>query len=373
MANYAYCAWDSGLGRGFTEYRDYNFPRLTAFKTAILVDYSVEGLRTVKSFLEDWFDLNLLRSADSLLWWLIKGDLKRADVVNREFLDWLSQRSRPERPFFAFLNFFDAHHPYRLPLATFHRFGDASDEDHGIDPVEEEILRTHRPPSEPKVALVRDAYDDCIANLDEQLGILIDELQSRGVLERTWVIIVADHGESFGEHPMVFRHGMSLYQTEVRVPLVIVPPAGKPAQQVVTETASIRDLPATVVDILGFKAGSPFPGDSLARFWNGSSPVESAAAGLATANHALAELVPIDPFRTDPWRPDSRRVPVAALVEGDWSYIRRDTDGREMLFNLCRHQAVTRPCRSSIFATRARAFVRRDESTYGRSVDFKTV
>ena len=75
-----------------------------------------------------------------------------------------------------------------------------------------------------QIALARDAYDDCVADLDEQLGRLIDELERRGVLDRTWVIITADHGESFGEHPGVFRHGTSLYQTELHVPLVIIPP-----------------------------------------------------------------------------------------------------------------------------------------------------
>ena len=43
--------------------------------------------------------------------------------MNREFLNWLSRRQQPERPFFAFLNYFDAHHPYELPAGRMHRFG----------------------------------------------------------------------------------------------------------------------------------------------------------------------------------------------------------------------------------------------------------
>jgi arylsulfatase A-like enzyme len=261
-----------------------------------------------------------------------QGRSKGAEVVNREFLDWLSRRRQRERPFFAFVNFYDAHHPYRLPRATFHRFGVSPDDDRENDSIEDELLLTHRAPSEHKIALVRDSYDDCIANLDEQLGMLIDQLEHRAVLERTWVIIAADHGESFGEHPGVFRHGMSLYQTELHVPLVIIPPPGNPSQRVVTETVSLGDLAATIVDISGFKAGSPFPGDSLARFWNGSSPARTA--GLAAPDQALSEVVPLDPFNTDPWRAVKPRWPLAALTEGDWTYIRRDGDVREMLFHL---------------------------------------
>ena len=64
------------------------------------------------------------------------------------------------------------------------------------------------------------AYDDCVADLDEQVGRLIDELERRGVLEQTWVIVTSDHGESFGETPDMFCHGTSLYQTELHVPLL---------------------------------------------------------------------------------------------------------------------------------------------------------
>ena len=55
------------------------------------------------------------------------------------------------------------------------------------------------------VAFASDAYDDCIADLDEQVGKLIDTLDRRGILEQTWLIVVSDHGESFGEHPNIFR------------------------------------------------------------------------------------------------------------------------------------------------------------------------
>ena len=69
------------------------------------------------------------------------------------------------------------------------------------------------------LSFVTDTYDACIADLDEQLGMLVEELGRRGVLNRTWLIITADHGESFGEHSEIFSHGTSLYQSELHVPL----------------------------------------------------------------------------------------------------------------------------------------------------------
>ena len=119
--------------------------------------------------------------------------------------------------------------------------------------------------------------------------------------DQTWVIITADHGESFGEHAGVFCHGTSLYQTELHVPLVIIPPGGSPSKRVVTETVSLRNLAATIVDVLDLEAGSPFPGESLARFWDGSSSSPSPA-----ADRALSEVVPIDRSIRTQWRWSSR-------------------------------------------------------------------
>ena len=94
----------------------------------------------------------------------------------------------------------------------------------------------------------------------------------------------------------------------------------------------MRDLAATVVDLAGLKAGSPFPGESLARFWTQSS---SPAPPDPAAGRALAEVVPNDPL-LNPDRSDLLQPhwPLAALAEGDWTYIRRDGDVQEELFHL---------------------------------------
>ena len=185
-----------------------------------------------------------------------------------------------------------------------------------------------------------------MADLDEQLGELIDELDRRAVLDRTWVIVTADHGESFGEHPTaapdesfgeqlrVLLHGTSVYQTESHVPLVVIPPGGAASPQVVTEPVSLRDLAATIIDISGMKAGSSLPGSSLVRFWDGSSAV--AAANGSGPSPALSELSPETPLNTDRdiRRTDIRLWPIAAIVDGNWSYTRRKVDQFELLFNL---------------------------------------
>ena len=267
VANTTYCGIDTGLARGFTRYEDYIFPELTALKTAILADRAFEFLRATVYFSEDWLESAGLLPVVRRLVRSIDDDRKGAAVVNHELLEWLAQRPQPERPFFAFLNFFDAHYPYQLPLGRLHRYGVEPTDYYERYLIQQWGVLDKTTVSPTGVAFAAAAYDDCVADLDEQLGKLIDRLDRGGALERTWLIITSDHGESFGEHPGNFGHGTSLYDTELHVPLIIIPPGGRTTAQVVKEAVSLRDLAATVVDMAGQAAGSPFPGTSLAKFW----------------------------------------------------------------------------------------------------------
>ncbi len=187
-----------------------------------------------------------------------------------------------------------------------------------------------------ELAFGASAYDDCIADLDEQIGILVDKLRRDGVLDRTWLIIAADHGESFGEHPGIFCHGTSLYQTEIHVPLLIVPPGGKVERLVVKEAVSLRDLAMTIAGSAGHAAAAPFSGQSLARFWDKTATATRLENTASSSDPPLAEVVP-NP--SAPGNIDSAGVrkptwPLGALKDREWSYIRREKDLREELFHL---------------------------------------
>ena len=329
VANLSYCASDSGLARGFGTYRDYVFNELSPFKTAVLVQKSLDGLQAIADGPGAALDLTWLRAGIRRIRERFEADRKQADVINRELLDWLDARPEPARPFFAFLNYFDAHSPYQLDPRRVHRFG--------VKPTEEQddrlildwwtVDKTRLTPAQ--LDFARNAYDDCVASLDEQIGRLMDELGRRKILDRTWVIVVADHGESFGEHAGVYLHGSSLYRTEVHVPMVVVPPPGTPIRPVVPETVSLRSLAATIADLAGYSADAPFPGESLTSLWHPSY-------SGGTEGTAMAELVPnetLDPNGPDPSR---RPWPIAALSQGGYSYIRREQGPREELYDFRR-------------------------------------
>ena len=332
VANTMFCASDTGLGRGFTRYEDYIFPEFTALKSAVLAHRALALFGKILPIVEGRPSLALVRPYVQKAWQSLVFDRKEAAAVNRELLEWLSRRNQPERPFFAFLNYSDAHTPYELSSGRIHRFGVTQPDER-----QRELIKRWGDLDKVRLAqkdlpFVVDAYDDCIADLDEQIGRLIDRLRRRGVLDQTWLIVASDHGESFGEHAGVFCHGTSLYQTEVHVPLLIVPPGGNATPKVIKETVSLRDLAATIVDVLGLEPGSPLPGTSLARYWREPSP--TAPSANASAEPALSEVVPGLAINVDAYGLPQKTWPLGALDDGDWSYIRSEGSTHEELFHL---------------------------------------
>jgi arylsulfatase A-like enzyme len=177
--------------------------------------------------------------------------------------------------------------------------------------------------------MAHDCYDDCINYLDEQLDRLLKALAAQGLLAKTDVIITSDHGEAFGDHSM-FGHSYTVNLDEIGVPLVILSRRA-PAGTHVNSPVSLRDLPATVVDLLGLSAGSPFPGRSLAAYW-GLPAYERVPAEITTP--AFSEQADPSALETDP-PPDplGRGRFQMSLVAQNHHYI-RDGVGAERLFNL---------------------------------------
>ena len=265
-------------------------------------------LRTVQDFIGPQYDPLVRRDADS---------------VNRGFLEWLDHRRDPERPFFVFLNYLDAHVPYKLPSGATHRFGQEPRTRDELRIVYDNWSRIDKLQLPKRyTTLAQDSYDSCVAYLDERLGRLFDDLGSRGVLDRTWVIIVGDHGEGLGEHDL-YEHGESLYSTEIRVPLLILPPAGDQPGRVVRDTVSLRDLPATVVDLVGLKTGAPFPGRSLSRLWENTSQRTDQAMG----DDVLSELPSPSPRDSSHGRSPAHGAPSFPWPNMIWSTSRTKAMG----------------------------------------------
>jgi arylsulfatase A-like enzyme len=299
-ANMAYCSWQYGLARGFAHVDGYPVTAST-----LLVSSPI-GRRLLRS--------DGVRRAFGF--WDHAGR-KRADRVNAAFLTW-ADRTRG-RPFFAFLNYYDAHYP-TLPPAPFDTlFGPrppvrapAPELEYGAIPLRE--VRQHEA-----------AYDGAIAYLDAQIDGLLRELGRRGALDNTVVIVTSDHGEHWGDH-LRLSHGNSLYRQLLEVPLVIRYPRRVAAGTVVAAPVTLRDVPATVLDLAGVVAPAGFPGRSIA---GPGSRVRSDAAAVDQPDGILAGTTPMV----------GRSA--TSLVARGFHYI-RNGDGREELYDAVRDPADAR-------------------------------
>jgi HEAT repeat protein len=145
----------------------------------------------------------------------------QADALMRELDDVVR---RGEAPTLAWVHFFDAHAPYQ-----------------GAGPTPEA------------------QYNDGIRRIDAALATVLDH--ARAVLRRPLIVAVtADHGEEFGEHGGVY-HGSTLYDEQVRVPLLIATPDG--TARVVDEPAQLIDVAPTLLGLAGLRPAASMRGTDL--------------------------------------------------------------------------------------------------------------
>jgi arylsulfatase A-like enzyme len=170
---------------------------------------------------------------------------------------------------------------------------------------------------------LNNAYDASIAYADYHVGRLLAQLQSRGILENTLVIIAGDHGEQFGEHSLMY-HGNSLYLPALHVPLIVSLPSRVPSGVVVSETVSLRDLPATVFDLLRLQPQADFPGSSLSRYW---SPGSTNDAGN---EFIFSEMDRVDAF---PEHYPARRGDLRSVI-WDGKHFIQNGDGEQEIYDL---------------------------------------
>jgi arylsulfatase A-like enzyme len=324
VANLDYCSRETGLARGFAHYEDFPFSVFDTFARYIAIGRRIEAsswISTIDSWVEKytghWYDL-IPHS---------KEHTKSADAINDAFLGWLGKRPENGRPFFAFLNYNDAHSPYEVPDPSIPGFGlrPASSSQRqtlqGFTGIDKTML------SIDDVQMATDVYDDCISYLDRRLGLLLDELSRKGVLENTMVIVTSDHGEHLGDHRLFF-HGCSLYRQLVQVPLLIVGKKGIPAGRTVAESVSLCDVPATVIDLLGLGPDHPFAGRSVARYWR--SPDQEDV--RVVADPLLIETTKPE-LLTNGGREPAAKGPMKAVVAAGMHYIHM-ADGSEELYNM---------------------------------------
>lgn len=241
VSNLFWTGRSTGLNRGFIHYEDY-------FRN--LAD---DANRTVFGRLILFPVIEWLSSDNDI------PGRRRAAQINGEMLRWIDRVKG--RPFFAFANYNDVHQPYHPAKGFEGHFGSVRDRRRFKSL---EIGAFNEDQSVPPPAVIAEKialYDESLFAMDRAIGGFIDSLRTRHLLEHTLLIVVADHGEHFGEHG-IMSHGQSLYEQEIHVPLIIRDVGPVRPGIVVGQPVSATDIPATIADRAGLARGI-FPGASL--------------------------------------------------------------------------------------------------------------
>ncbi len=180
---------------------------------------------------------------------------RRGDVVIDKGLAWLEDNH--QKLFFLWIHLFDPHYPYD-------------------------------PPSPYAAQYKERPYDGEIAFVDLQVGRVLEFLKEKNVYDRTLVILAGDHGEGLGDHGEK-THGLLIYSSTLRVPLIFKLPADQELQnKVVSTPVTLVNLMPTVLEAVGLPVPRGLQGKSvlpLVRKQQASSSEGLYAETLLPRNH----------------------------------------------------------------------------------------
>jgi len=192
---------------------------------------------------------------------------------------WLEKNS--QNPFFMWLHCFDPHAPYEPPMP---------------------FSKIYQ----------KNLYDGEIAYTDYALGRLISNLKKKNLLDKTLIVVTADHGEGLGEHAEK-THAIFIYDATLHVPLIMRYPKAIPAGLVVQNATSTIDIMPTILDILQISGRPHMQGMSLSGLIHQPAPMAQPASGEKEfpRHELLCETFyplynhnwsPLEGLRTDQWK-----------------------------------------------------------------------
>lgn len=207
-----------------------------------------QGFDRYVDSLVSWSEVFSLDEFQNLIFFYLAGIAQhseiKGDVVSGRALRWLDRREG-DRPFFAWLHYFDPHGGYDAPEPYKNMY---------------KGMETAGVP----MAADRERYGGEVSFTDAQVGRVLDDLRARGLLDDTIVIITADHGEGFGEqhaHVVDKGHGANLYEATQHVPLIIRAAAGRGKE--IGEQVELLDIAPTALKLAGIEPPPSFVGKPL--------------------------------------------------------------------------------------------------------------
>ena len=223
------------------------------------------------------------------------GNIQRPgnEVVDKA-LPWID--SVKDTRFFAWIHLYDPHTPYD-------------------------------PPEPYKTEYKGHPYRGEVAFTDAQVGRIVAFLEERGLLDKTVIAVLGDHGESLGDHGEE-SHGFFIYESVTHVPFIVRAPFSKTGARVVADPVRIVDLTPTMLELAGVPVPGGMSGKSLVPLMTGAA-VELGLEGYAEAMYSLHHYGWSDLRALARWPLQAHRRPAAGAVrhrerpEGDDQHLQR--------------------------------------------------
>jgi arylsulfatase A-like enzyme len=250
-----------------------------------------------------------------------------ASQMNDVVFEWLDKNY--SNPFFLFINYFDPHNPFAAP-SPYDLLYEGKDKEIIKNPNKDQkevnycvregdfiqsVLSGKHNLSEKEKEHFISQYDGKISYLDFQMGKLFQRLKELEIYDQTMIIVAGDHGESFGEHHLMF-HNLALYDTLLKVPLIIKYPLSMKRVGTIDYLVSLVDVLPEILSSLGI----PVP-DTV----QGSPLRDKERKGVVAENYRQKYFVKLSPLRFD--------RDLRTIIKGGFKYI-WTSDGRNELYNL---------------------------------------
>ncbi len=223
---------------------------------------------------------------------LYQNNVKSAHGMRENLVGWLDEA--PEKPFFAYLHYLEIHWPYWQKASTRGRYGSDAITSH-LDGNLDEL----RAGVDSGAIVLDDAdrkeiaarYAEALAALDGEIGLLLADLEKRGLLDETLVVVLADHGEELGERGGI-EHGHTLKEELLHVPYIWRLPASWRGPGLRHERAMVetRTLAPTLMSLVGQPVPPAVSAPSLLPWLVGRPPAEAPYRILAAESNGMFSI-----------------------------------------------------------------------------------
>jgi len=199
-----------------------------------------------------------------------------AGAVSARFRSWLSKHKNDR--FFAWVHFYDPHEPYAPPG----QYRKALDKDD-----------------------LKSLYLGEVEFMDHEIGEILKELETLGLLSRTLIVAAGDHGEAFAEH-VEKGHTIFCYEENIKVPLIFFHQTLLPRNIVIEDRISLIDVLPTILELYGLERGEEIEGRSLVPLFQ---------KGKNTRPGRPLYIESLYGFEDMGW------APLTGIVDGDFKYV----------------------------------------------------